>query len=45
MCASPLAWWKTHEGQFPNVGFFTKQVFGIPRFLIEIERMFNLLVF
>jgi hypothetical protein len=29
MCANPLAWWKTHESQFPNVGFFAKQIFGI----------------
>jgi hypothetical protein len=21
MCANPLVWWKTHEGQFQNVGF------------------------
>ncbi len=24
MCANPLIWWKTHEGQFSNVGFLTK---------------------
>jgi hypothetical protein len=24
MCANPLIWWKTHEGQFPNVNFFVK---------------------
>jgi len=24
MCIDLLAWWKTHKGQFPNVGFFTK---------------------
>jgi len=28
---SPLAWWKTHESQFPNVGFLAKQILGIPR--------------
>jgi hypothetical protein len=28
-CAHPLAWWWMHEGQFPNVGFFAKQIFGI----------------
>jgi hypothetical protein len=42
MCTNPLAWWKTHEGQFLNVGFLTKQVLGIPRFQIEIERVLNL---
>jgi hypothetical protein len=29
MCADPLIWWKTHEGQFANVGLFGKQVLGI----------------
>jgi hypothetical protein len=24
MCANPLVWWKTHESQFPNVGFLVK---------------------
>jgi hypothetical protein len=24
MCANLLVWWKTHEGQFPNVGFLAK---------------------
>jgi len=24
MCANPLVWWKTQEGQFPNVGFLAK---------------------
>jgi len=42
MCANPLIWWKTHEGQFPNVGFLGKQVLGILGFQIEIEKMFNL---
>jgi len=35
MCANPFTWWKTHEGQFPNVDFLTKQVLGITRFQIE----------
>jgi uncharacterized Tic20 family protein len=43
MCANPLIWWKTHEGQFPNVGFLGKQVLGILGFQIETERMFNLI--
>jgi hypothetical protein len=42
MCANPFAWLKTHEGQFLNIGFFVKQVFGILRFQIEIERGLNL---
>jgi hypothetical protein len=24
-----LAWWRMHEGQFPNVGFLAKQIIGI----------------
>jgi hypothetical protein len=28
---SPLAWWKTHESQFPDVGFLARQILGIPR--------------
>jgi hypothetical protein len=42
MCVNPLAWWKTHESQFQNVNFLTKQVFGIPRSQIETKRVFNL---
>ncbi len=42
MCANPLIWWKTHESQFSNVGFFIKQVFGILSFQIETKGMFNL---
>jgi hypothetical protein len=30
-CAGPLAWWHLHEIQFPNVGFFGKQILGILR--------------
>ncbi len=42
MCANPLAWWKTHEGQFQNVNFLARQVFGILRSQIETKRMLNL---
>jgi hypothetical protein len=42
ICSNPVTWWKTHEGQFPNVDFLTKQVLGILGFHFEIERMFNL---
>jgi hypothetical protein len=28
---SLLACWKTHESQFPNVGFLVRQILGIPR--------------
>jgi hypothetical protein len=38
---SPLAWWKMHESQFPNVGFLVRQIFGILRSQIKIERIFN----
>jgi hypothetical protein len=34
---SPLAWWKTHESQFPNVGLLTRQILGILGCWIEIE--------
>jgi hypothetical protein len=43
MCSNPVAWWKTHEGQFPNVDFLTKQVLGILGFQFEIEKMFSLI--
>jgi hypothetical protein len=43
MCANPLIWWKTHEGQFLNVGFLGKQVLGILGSQIEIEKMFHLI--
>jgi hypothetical protein len=45
MCANPLGWWQTHEGQFPNVGLFTKQILRIPKSQIEIEIVFAWLVF
>jgi hypothetical protein len=38
---SPLAWWKMHESQFPNVGLLAKQIFGILRNQIKIERIFS----
>ncbi len=28
---NPFAWWKTHESQFPNVGFLVRQILGIQR--------------
>jgi hypothetical protein len=43
MCVDPLVYWKTHEGQFSNVGFLAEQVFMILGFQIEIEKMFNLI--
>ncbi len=43
MCVDPLVYWKTHEGQFSNVGFLAKQVFGIQRFQIETEFFFSLI--
>jgi hypothetical protein len=45
MCANPLGWWQTHEGQFPNVGLFTKQILRIPKSQIEIEIVLAWLVF
>jgi hypothetical protein len=39
---SPLVWWKTHESQFPNVGFLARQTFGILKSQIKIERMFSI---
>jgi hypothetical protein len=38
----PLAWWRNHESQFPHFGLFDKQILGIPRSQIGIERVFNL---
>jgi hypothetical protein len=40
LCANPLAWWQTHEGQFPNVALFTKQIFRILKSQIDIEIVF-----
>jgi hypothetical protein len=40
-CAGPLTWWHIHEGQFLNVGSFTKQILGILSSQIEIEQVFN----
>jgi hypothetical protein len=28
---SPLACWKTHESQFPNVGILVREILGIPK--------------
>jgi hypothetical protein len=42
MCADPLAWWKSHEGQFLKVGFLAKQDFRILEFHIETKRVLNL---
>jgi hypothetical protein len=39
---SLLVWWKTHEFQFPNVGFLARQILGILASQIEIERMFSI---
>ncbi len=38
MCADPLVWWKTHEGQFPNVDFFAKQVFRFLGFKLRLKK-------
>jgi hypothetical protein len=29
-CLLPLTWWKSHELQFPNISFITRQIFEIP---------------
>jgi hypothetical protein len=42
MCTNPLAWWRTHNGQFSNVAILAKQMLGIPGFQGEIERVFSL---
>jgi hypothetical protein len=34
----PLTWWKSHEIQFPNVFFITRQIFRILGSQIEIEQ-------
>jgi len=39
----PLAWWQAHESEFPNVGFFPKQILEIPGFQIETKKMVSLL--
>jgi hypothetical protein len=28
-CVDPLAWWRIHEGQFPNMGFLVIHILGI----------------
>jgi hypothetical protein len=41
---SLLAWWKTHESQFLNVGFLTKQILGIPRSQMKTECIFSIAI-
>jgi hypothetical protein len=41
-CVNLLAWWWSHESQFPNVGFLAKFLKKILEFQIEIKRMFSL---
>jgi hypothetical protein len=41
-CVEPLAWWRIHETQFPNVRILTKQILGILGSQIEIKCVFNL---
>jgi hypothetical protein len=45
MCEDPLTWWKTHEGQFSNVGFLAKQVFGILGLKLKLKKYSILLIF
>ncbi len=42
MLVNPLALWQTCKGQFLNVGFLAKQIFGIPKSSIETKIMFSL---
>ncbi len=37
-CEDILSWWQFHEKQFPNVCFLAKQILGIIRSQIKIER-------
>jgi hypothetical protein len=37
-CKNPLAWWKLHKVQFPNIGFVAQQILGIIGFPIKLER-------
>ncbi len=41
ICVDPLAWWRIHETQFPNVSFLAKYILGILGSQIEIERVFS----
>jgi hypothetical protein len=41
-CEDPLARWYNQKRQFLNVAVLAKQIFGIPRSQIEIEKMFSL---
>ncbi len=38
----PLQWWEKHETMFPTIGFCIRQIFGIVRCQIEIEKIFSL---
>jgi hypothetical protein len=38
----PLRWWEKHEIMFLTIGFCAKQILGIIRSQIEIERIFLL---
>jgi hypothetical protein len=42
---SPLAWWKTHESQFPNFGSLTRQILGIPGCELKLNSFKTFLVF
>jgi hypothetical protein len=37
-----LAWWCTHESEFPNVGFLPKQILKILGFQIGTKKMVSL---
>jgi hypothetical protein len=41
-CENPFIWCCNHEGQFSNVAFMAKQIIGIARTQIEINRVFKL---
>jgi hypothetical protein len=36
----PLAWWKSHEAEFPNVSFVVQKILRIPRSHIETKNFF-----
>ncbi len=35
-------WWEKHESMFPTIGFCARQILGIVRSQIEMERIFSL---
>jgi uncharacterized Tic20 family protein len=41
-CLDTLAWWHTHESEFPNVGFLPKQILEILGFQIGTKKMVSL---